>query len=216
MRKLLLIAVLTAGMCGLASAQEYKPGAGDFSLEVGFAPFGSNIINGGDLAGFIHFSDNVALRIGLSFGLHSETDDSGKTGSDLYILKKNRFDFGIEPGIVYSFNGTPRLAPYIGGGIYLGVLSTKTSVETNNKTTETTHPGGPDRYGDYFVFGVGAATGFNYYFAKNLYVGAEVNLAFKFTAFSNEKSTGDDMKDKVHDIDLGIGAQPLLRLGWTF
>ena len=222
MRKLLLIAVLTAGMCGLASAQEYKPGAGDFSLEVGFAPFGQNgnIINGGNLAGFIHFSDNVALRIGLSFGVDTYSWTNGESGDKEQISKASDLKFAIEPGIAYYFSGTPRLAPYIGGGLGLGLKSTSTKKE-HGYTEDVKHA----EDGDYFQFGLGAFTGFNYYFAKNLYIGAEVGLGFGFENYPNRKvtysgsgapSTPAESKEKEHGMHVGLDAQALLRLGWTF
>jgi opacity protein-like surface antigen len=218
MKKVLVIAVLTACMFNLVSAQEnYKPRSGDFSIEVGFAPLGVNdvIVNDGALAGFIHFSDNLALRVGLGFGFSSEKQDNGETGASLNVGSGSTFRLSLEPGIVYSFKGTPRLAPYVGAGIGLGLLSTTAKSETNSNTTETTHPGGPDFDGDYVVFGLGVSTGFNYYIAKNLYLGAEVGLGFNFTSYPNQKDSNPAGKEKWSGADIGLNAYPLLRLGWT-
>jgi opacity protein-like surface antigen len=223
MKKVLVIAVMTACMFSLVSAQEkYKPVAGDFSLEVGFAPFGSTIINDGALAGFFHFSDNVALRVGLGFGFGTDfKDKTGETGDKLDTERKSNFGLSISPGIVYSFKGTPRLTPYIGAGLNVGFRSTTEKTENGSVTKKVNHVGGFDT----FTFGLGVGTGFNYYVAKNLYVGAEVDLGFDFISYPNEKTTysgngapSNDAENKAkhRGMDIGINAYPLLRLGWTF
>jgi opacity protein-like surface antigen len=178
MKKVLVIAVMTACMFSLVSAQEkYKPVAGDFSLEVGFAPFGSTIINDGALAGFFHFSDNVALRIGLGFGVGSEFKSNGETGDKLQSYRESNFRVRLEPGIVYSFKGTPRLSPYFGVGIGIGFAthSEKTEAGYTTKVSNTYENDG-------ISLGLGIGTGFNYYIAKNLYLGAEVGLGLDFTS----------------------------------
>ena len=220
MKKVLVIAVMTACMFSFVSAQDkqenFKPKAGDFSLEVGFAPFAQDgIINDGALAGFIHFTDKVALRIGLGLGFDAFKDDDG----DSYIEKGNQFRLTLSPGIVYSFKGTPRLSPYIGGGLNIGFQSTTYKVKDDGKDVYTQkHPSG---FGDAFIFGFGGATGFNYYFAKKLYVGAEVGLNFNFTSYLQEKVEQTGMpniesKVKQSGTEIGLNAYPLLRLGWTF
>ena len=222
MKKVLVIAVLTVCMFGFASAQEnYKPKAGDFSLEVGFAPFGQDIINAGALAGYIHFSDNVALKIGLGLGFGHEKWDNGETGDKLGTYAENSFKVSLDPGIVYSFKGTPRLTPYIGAGLSFGILTHSTTTEVGSSSQEIAHCGDADA----FTFGLGAATGFNYYIAKNLYLGAEVGLNFNFTSYFNEKTTNTgngfgstpaESNESHNGLGFGIGAYPLLRLGWTF
>jgi outer membrane protein W len=218
MKKVLVIAVLTACMFNLVSAQEnYKPRGGDFSLEVGFVPFGQNIINEGGLTGFFHLSNNVALSLGLGLGFDSEVKNNGDTGDALLKNTESTFRFSLDPGIVYYFKGTPRLAPFIGAGISLGAQTKTIKDEVGTHEKKTKNCG----YADAFIFGIGASTGFNYYFAKNLYVGAQVGLGLEFKSYLNQKivETGQDHsdpKDKNHDTWIGIGAQPMLRLGWAF
>jgi len=218
MKKVLVIAVLTACMFNLVSAQEkYKPQAGDFSLEVGFAPFAKDgIINDGNLAGFIHFTDRLALRIGLGFGFGSQVEDNGESGASLFKKTRSYFGFDLEPGIVYSFKGTTRLTPYIGGGLKFGLLTTNQKWEEGNNVQEVANGTGLEA----FTFGLGCSTGFNYYFVKNLYIGAEVGLGLDYISYLNPKATSGSItteyKGKNHELGFGISAQPLLRLGWTF
>ena len=222
MKKVLVIAVLAVCTFSFASAQEnYKPRGGDFSLEVGFAPFGQDIINAGALAGYIHFSDNVALKIGLKLNTGSDKVDNGETGDKLDIKKSSNFNVSVNPGIVYSFKGTPRLTPYIGAGLGLGFGTHTYKHESGSSTQKRAHC----VEGDSFTAGLGVATGFNYYFAKNLYVGAEVELGFDYTIYFNEKitntgsgfgSTPAESNYSHTGANFGIGAYPLLRLGWAF
>ena len=214
MKKVLVIAVITACMFNLVSAQEkYKPKSG-FSLEVGCAPI-AGTISTTQLAGFIHFSDKLALRIGLELNFDGEGADNGKTGNELVKESNSEFGFSLEPGIVYFFKGTPRLAPYIGAGIGLGAKTINSSQKYGDTTNEHNN-----QKGSYIAFGLGASTGFNYYVAQHLYLGAELGFGLTYKSLLNEEIKEGNNTTKgegnAHEMGLGINATPMLRLGWTF
>jgi len=125
------------------------------------------------------------------------------------------FRISVDPGIVYYFKGTPRLAPYFGGGIGLGYSSNFHKYKTNDETEKERNIGESDS----FDFSLGITTGFNYFFAKNLYVGAEVGFGLGVSHYLTYWSNDDDFeksKERYNDLGVNLYAQPLLRLGWTF
>lgn len=195
MKKALFIA---AALCSasFANAQEenneaaasngLKPATGSFTTEVAFCPFQSTStsLENARLNGAYSFSDNWAIRAGLGWGVNTAKDkDDNKSTS-------NTFSFA--PGIVYSFEGTPKFNPYLGGELVF--RGTKTKVAD----AVTEHKVG---------FGVQAFTGMNYYFSQNLYVGVEFGIGFNY-----EKNK--ETEDKT--TSFAPYAQPAVRLGWAF
>ena len=206
MKKFLVIAASMMMTAFAANAQEaqaqteetaaqassaYKPEANRLTVEVGFNPFAGSsatTLENGRLNASYSLNENLALRAGLGFGFQSEKDkDDNKTSTN---------SFSFAPGVVYSFEGTDRFTPYVGGELVVGTSKSKT--DNGNTEVETAK--------DMF-FGVQAFTGMNYYFAKNLYVGVEIGLAFRFDKdrLSEDKTT-----------TFKPYAQPAVRLGWTF
>ncbi|MDR2823927.1 MAG: porin family protein [Prevotellaceae bacterium] len=223
MRKLVLIAVLAAGTLNFVSAQEsYKPSAGNFTLEAGFSPFSveGDIIDAAALSGFYHFSDNLALRLGLGFNYGSSFWKNGETGDAAAQQTNSSFEFSITPGIVYYFGGTSRLAPYVSAGLGIGYTTISAKDEDGTITAKMSSIAG-----SYFTFGVGLSAGFNYFIAEHLYLGAELGVQFFNVSIPNEKTvtSGEnappsppESKHKQGGMNIGITATPQLRLGWTF
>lgn len=224
MKKYLLMAVLATGMLSFVSAQNtYKPAAGSFTLETSFTPFAvyGNVIDAAGLTGIYSLSDNLAIRAGLGFNWNSDYWKNGETGDKLLSETGNSFAISFTPAFVYSFAGTPRLTPYIGAGLGIDYLTTSHKSEYNSITEKDSNIGTNDGFG----FHIGGFSGFNYYFAQNLYIGVELNLTFSTVSIPNQKtvysgqnapSTPAESKDKQGNYNIGFGATPSLRLGWTF
>ncbi|MCL2596897.1 MAG: hypothetical protein FWD66_04410 [Paludibacter sp.] len=224
MKKYLLMAVLATGMLSYVSAQDsYKPAVGSFTLETYFTPFAvaGNVIDAAGLTGIYSLSDNMALRVGLGFNWDSHYWKNGETGDALQSLSGNDFALSLTPAFVYCFAGTSRLTPYVGAGLGIDYITTSGTQESGTITLKGSNIGA----GDGFGFHIGAFSGFNYYFAQNLYIGAEINFSFNTVSIPNPKyvnsgqgapPTPAEAKDKQGAYHLGFGATPSLRLGWTF
>lgn len=173
-----------------AAAAGLKPGAGDFTTEVGFCPFTSTStsLENGRLNAAYYISDELAVRAGLGFGFNTQKNDNGG--------ESHQNSFSIAPGIVYNFDGTPKFNPYVGGEIIFRTTKNKDKVESTE--TVSNHTVG---------FGVQAFTGMNYYFSQNLYVGVEFGLGFGMTKDKETKNKATSFKPY---------AQPAVRLGWAF
>jgi hypothetical protein len=226
-KKVFLIGCIALCSIYAVNAQDYKPEAGKFSVEAGFAPFSeSPIVSDGNIMGILTLSDHFGIRLGLGFGFASASVNNGETGTETASQKVSETIFSIKPGIVYSFAGTSQLTPYIGAEIGLSSISTKQVSEVGTVMGTTTNSEGALTEAlPMTAFGVGVFTGFNFYFAKNLYLGAELSLGVMSAAYKNEKTeyrgTGAPdspaaSKYKRGGLEFEIGATPVIRLGWTF
>jgi len=164
------------------------------------------VINSSELLYRYYLTDKIVVRAG--FGINNVNNSGtykkdstyffsssipaqdGKTvnqnNSSTYSTKSS--GFSISPGVEYHFAGGSKLDPYAGIQVFLSskgtttVESTATTVDIyalNGKTiyeskeiTKTVTPGG-------LSFGVGAVTGFQYFFSEKFAVGAEYLLAFQ-------------------------------------
>lgn len=198
MKKLLLAGAIA--LTGLVSAQEYKPEAGDvtaeFMVKGGIDNTSFDFANGGTMGAAIrgrYFkSENVAYRAAVYVGNESNSVNDSKTS-------KTGFDLAF--GVEKHYNGTERLSPYIGAELYLGLASESTK-ENGNKASK------PSQFG----VGVRGVFGADYYFVKNVYLGAEAGLGIGY------KTVGEG-DPKVQDSSNSFSVAPFVagvRLGFVF
>ncbi|MDR2120325.1 MAG: porin family protein [Tannerella sp.] len=225
MKKYLIVFVMIAfgAIAGKAQESSVKPKKGSLALETGFSPFsvsGDNILlHSEQIRAIYSVSDKIGIRIGLGFSAASEISDNGQSSDDWEKTTGNSTGIAFTPGIVCNFKGTDKLTPYIGGEVIISVSSANSVVERKDYKQTTRNEG--DRFNS---FGVGAFSGFNYYFAKNLYVGAEVNIAFTSKSQKNTvietttsgKTETVEPKNEASKATLNTGCTPSLRLGWVF
>lgn len=206
------------------TASSYKPEEGSFMMEVGFAPFhtmkegstNDELVNlqGGLLRGVYVLTDNLQLNLGFGLSIYKTVDDNGATGDNWTKSTSRIALFTINPGLNYVFDGTDKLAPFIGGELEFGITSTKQTNESERAKTITKNENG------FNTFGAAAVSGFNYYFAKNIFIGAEVKLGVemvtnkKVSVESDGKTTTTE--NKAHAVSFSPQAVPSLRLGWAF
>lgn len=205
------------------TTNEFKPEEGKFLMEIGYVPFSvtgtntsSGAVNlpGGLLRGVYVLSESVELKLGFGVSIVKDVDDNAKSGDQWAKTSDRTATFSIEPGFNYCFEGTNRLEPYIGAELQFGINSTKSVEETqHNKNIVKNETG-------FNTFGVAGAAGFNFFVAKNLFVGAEVKLGVeiikdkKTTTEQNGTSTKEDTKN--HEVNFFPQAVPAIRVGWAF
>lgn len=237
MRNLLMAAILTIVGFGTLNAQtktlnvtavetseiNYKPGAGSFTLEVGFSPFNTSnetiSLSGGEIKGIYSITDNFGVRLGLGFSKVSSSVEREDANDDLDKEANSLSEFSLSPGIVYSFNGTSRLTPYVGLDLNFATAGDKVTYDYETLDTDGVTKNGTVGYN---AFGVNIFSGFNYYFAKNLYIGAEIGFGI---ASAKDKDVyveidGEDVSTKRQPQSKAtvatVFSAPTLRLGWTF
>lgn len=199
----------------VSTAKNFKPGSERFGAEAGLSLGGGFGLNGGNLNFNFTLSDEWMVRLGFGVTVDKysskEEDDKGHDTNS---------SFNVKPGIIYSFSGTDRLEPYVGAELVFGLTSTcnyryskidGAVYETEDKTRTSN-------------FGANAVTGFNFYVAKDLYVGAEVGLGFLVTPKSHKSGTdaegkeydSKDEKLKYHTTYISPICTPSVRVGWKF
>jgi outer membrane protein W len=225
MKKYLIVSAMIAVSmtAGMAQESSFKPEVGSLTLEVGFSPFnveGDNIqLSNGQIRAIYTITNNIGLRLGLGIGVASDSNDNALKDDDWMKLSSSISRISLSPGIIYNFSGTARLTPYIGAELNFATMSAKETLEEKNSKTIIKNEGGM-----FSTIGLGVFSGFNYYFARNLYIGTEIGLAFENRSLKNmvieTTENGviktDEPKDSNSQTSIGMIAMPTLRLGWTF
>ncbi|MFT5877566.1 MAG: hypothetical protein ACI8SA_001430, partial [Dokdonia sp.] len=205
MRKSVLLLTALFGIASISNAQEetFKPISGMSSLEVTFNPsaifnasttgnmFGLSSI-GGLNQGIKYrnwMNEKIAYRGTILVGLKNSsmpTVIQNSLGEDVDV-KDTYFEWAVQirPGVERHFAGTKRLSPYVGSELIIGIGSNSYKSERLNATDEVVtdvYKNNPNQgtwtYANGFTAGVGLIAGFDYYIAKDLYLGLEINYAF--------------------------------------
>lgn len=231
--------------------ETYKPVQGSQSLEVTFDPgaiFGSN---GGNIFALPGLGDANALNQGVKYRtfkksellayrvtalvgfntFNQSTETQNASGDDVELkTKQSEWAIQLRPGFEKHFTGTKRLSPYVGLEAILGFGANSLAIDelstVNGDDIETiTVKNDAANSADFlpgFTFGAGALAGFDYYVAKDLYLGLEVNYAFTFTQIGKVKT--ESTYDGVDDTEISgpsfmsfaPRATAQFKLGWNF
>ncbi|MBL7950811.1 MAG: hypothetical protein JNM62_03765 [Flavobacteriales bacterium] len=225
MKRALLLTAVVAGIAGTASAQ-YKPAAGERTLEVNFAPLGGTPVSIGGIKYRKFSSETKAFRLALFLGhanTTTTTQDEDNTLSQVELKdKESETTISIQPGIEKHFAGTERLSPYIGAVLNVGYGMT-------NKREEQQEPnnavGAKITKGGSLDLGLNAVAGFDYYVANKLYLGTEIGFGVALSNDLTNKISWENVtgaQDSESNVDnqakFNVGPNVIgqLRLGWVF
>ncbi|WP_461789130.1 hypothetical protein [Pedobacter sp.] len=217
MKKMLFLAAFAAASL-FANAQDsktnenndFKPSKGSFATELNFNPFKgnlsfNNVLN--QVKGRYFVSANLALRLGFNVNtLDSNLNYGNPYGAQSNFSSDERksTSFGLNIGIEKHFKGTKRLSPYIGADAFWGTRSAKQTISNNGSTTNVKNGWLDVTYvqsgsglvytyriseGAYSRFGISAVAGFDFYMAKNFFLGYEFNLGYSKTDFKSPDVT---------------------------
>ena len=199
----------------VSTSSELKAGADRFGAEVGFSFTNGVGLSGGTLNFDYALSDEWLLRLGFGLDVDKSVTDNGDLGKGHSTVSS----FEIKPGVAYRFSGTNRLEPYVGAELVYGFGSSLkySEVSSEGKTTETKSKDKTN------YFGANALTGFDFYVAKDLYVGAEVGFGFVVTPKSKtinevdgKEPEGEKDDTKSHVTSIKAVCNPSIRIGWKF
>ena len=126
--------------------------------------------------------------------------DGTDVANPLTYSKSGSFDFSIRPGIEKHFHGTNRLSPYVGGALNIGYSTSSDTEEYWGPDDFTASAANPNNYVEWeqktkdgsISFGLNALAGMDFYFADNLYLGAEFGFGFNFTSMNPTKYSSSD------------------------
>jgi len=208
MKKLLIFSLmLSFGLVTMAQKQQTD----SKTFEVNFAPLGGNPISINGIK-FRKFTDDyTALRLEVFAGLNSSKSVSMQEGAMVFnegtddeisnpltYSRTSAFDLSIRPGIEKHFDGTNRLSPYVGGAVNIGFSSSSATEEY--WSAPNTDQGDPEDFVEWeqktkdgsISFGLNALAGMDFYFADNIYLGAEFGFGLNFMSMSPTKYTSSD------------------------
>ena len=192
------------------------------SIEVNFTPFGNAGVISMNSLNFRRFIESdVAVRMGFSVDRKAWKTDNELVGDDAYVYKQSTFLFGLKPGIEKHLAGTGRLSPYIGAELEITFFRSKAEEISGDDTYEISGATDDDLSNrKYFYFGMGIIAGADYYFSKDIYLGAEVGLGFGTKTYGfvdiTQGNTTTTVGDKTRESRIGQYYNPALRLGWKF
>lgn len=223
MRKICLTFIFLSVVTVFTKAQEttFKPNKGTFSTEVMLTPLSEKPIqlNQIKFRGFV--SEKSVFRMAF---LISGTiqDDKNRVGTPDKIQKA--FEFSFKPGYEQHFAGTKRLSPYVGFEMDLGYKVSESEVEESGFSY--TIEGAWDDQGTERAFtrlGMNVICGFDFYIAKNLYLGSEFGYGYQLQNFDkitykrNDRLAGTTVLDEADTNYLfGPYVQNSIRLGFNF
>ncbi len=197
----------------------FKQSGDEFNLELQFTPFSSTPFAQVGIRGRKFIDSRNAWRSTLFLDYSSDSDYS-LAGDDELRFCTYDFNMNISAGRERHFEGTNRLSPYIGADVLLGygTAGTKEEILLGEDIEEL------QSCQAVFRWGLGAVGGFDFYFARDFYVGGELGVGFVSEHWGTEKI---DYVDKGGEIDteeipggssFDFGANVLtsIRLGYLF
>jgi hypothetical protein len=193
-------------------APTLKPQAKRVATELNVNPFNGSLSlnNSINQIKFRYFTaPDLAIRLGFNGNrINRYTENSNPYGTNSYRFEDERSSttIGLNFGVEKHFAGTKRLSPYIGADIIIQNKSSEQEITEGQRVTTITggwreyaySSGNPGyttiNYSElgYFRYGVNLLTGFDFYMAKHLFFGYEINFGFT-------KSTQQDLEVKQSD-----------------
>jgi outer membrane protein W len=198
-----------------------------FSLEGGLSlNTTSNTFNAPMLKLRYFATENIAARVGLQYNSSKEVNNFYGIGADgnesadslgTQTLKSSLT--WISLGGSYHFSQLEKLSPYVALDVMIGMGSSNeewadfdgTGYSKGSEATVSTKESG---------LGVGVSAGFDYYFAENVFMGAE--LGFTYASYKDKGgefssgSTTVTLHPTGNENSFGNSATAAIRLGWRF
>jgi hypothetical protein len=233
--------------CFVYGQDSLKVIGGRFTTELNINPFQgelslNNALNQIKVRYFL--SDNTALRIGLSLSARKSTIENSTvygTNPSNQENEKKTSTVGLNFGFEKHFKGTKRLSPYLSAELVVASKSSSHTVKTKSQTntpnvTETKIKGawqttifnnnGYPLYGyeerAFFQYGMNLVGGFDFYVARNFYVGYEIAFALLKTKYKNidittkPASTNPSPDSTQKDFSIGPNLINGIRVGFAF
>lgn len=225
MKKIAVVLFFIVAVIALNAQTEYKPVAGDLSLEMNFTPLGDAPLQIDYLRGRLFLSDKLALRLGVNVHMkNKKTEPENSTGGLDEDIKKYT-QLGIFPGIEVHLGNFERLSPYVGAEVGFSLKSSKEIYTSNSSSSvsESTWNGawqdGSERA--FSAFYLNGLIGADYYLSKKLFIGMEMGLGLQSVTNKEvtKEQTGqenDVVSVKGSEFDLGVNFNPAFRLGFCF
>ena len=235
---------------------EFKPGTGSVSTELNINPFKGELSLNNSLnqIKFRYFaSPGLAWRFGFNVGSTDSTFSSKQiygpnSGTADLDGSQKSFTIAANFGFEKHFKGTKRLSPYV--GVDFGIADRSSSVETTQgsvttKSKNVWYETVPYVYYSpstgyqvstarvatghgYTSFGVNLITGFDFYMARNFFIGYEFNFGLNAKKYKTPEITvtgqtpttpgnsNIEFETKNRTTSIGTNLMNGIRIGYVF
>lgn len=237
----LLVAAQAVSQDSLRTSNDHlKVSARHVTMELNINPFRgdlslNNALNQIKLRYFT--SDNFAIRLGFNIDTKKkETTVTNPYGTNPFISDESKkyTGVGINIGVEKHFAGTKRLSPFIAAEFSFGTKfsnytldegSVKTKIEGAWRSTTLVNNAFVYGYEErgYVKYGIGILAGFDFYIAKNFFVGYEAALQFSNIEYTDIDitTTGssfppDSPDSKETEISFAPALLNGIRIGYVF
>ncbi|MCH2197261.1 MAG: hypothetical protein MK081_00635 [Flavobacteriales bacterium] len=196
------IAAALLCLAGTNEVQAQKQIGGDKNVEFQFSPLGGNPIGINGIRLRLFNSESSAIRVNVFVGSSTDKTVNTEEGaistedpvSPILFDYARMFDLTIRPGYEMHFDGTDRLSPYVGAEIDFGIGNVSSESEFWGPN-DIDDAGELEQYivwtetqkQSYTRFGLNLLCGFDFYFADNVYLGAEMGFGFSNTSWADEE-----------------------------
>ncbi len=224
----------------VSSGDQLKASTGHLAMELNINPFRgdlslNNALNQIKLRYFT--SDNFAIRLAFNIDVKKkETTVTNPYGTNPFISNENKkyTGFGVNVGVEKHFTGTKRLSPYIGFEFSFGTKFSNYTLDDGTVKTKidgawrsTTLVNNNFVYGyeekGYVKYGFNLLGGFDFYVAKNFFVGYEAALQYSNLEYTriDITTTGSTFPpDSPDSKETEVSVSPMLlngiRIGYVF
>ena len=224
-----------------SSLDPLKVSSGQLAMELNINPFRgdlslNNALNQVKLRYFT--SDNFAIRLAFNIDVKKkETTVTNPYGTNPFISNEDKkfTGIGINLGVEKHFTGTRRLSPYVGFEFSFGTKfsnytlddgTVKTKIDGAWRTTTLVNNNffvyGYEEKG-YVKYGFNVLAGFDFYVAKNFFVGYEATLQYSNIEYTriDITTTGstfppDSPDSKEKEVSVSPALLNGIRIGYVF
>lgn len=221
---------------------DFKPQAKSISTELNFNPFKGNLsLNNAlnQIKARYFLTQGLALRLGFNISTKDSVMNAGTPYGvqGLYATNERKSNtLGLNFGIEKHFKGTKRLSPYIGFDLSISkrsasheIVSNAYTVSVKNGWVDLVLNSGGSPYisrvleNSYSQYGATAVAGFDFYMAKNFFLGYEFNLSYVKTSYETPEIaiTGPQITNPNYISNnsssaLGTSLVNGIRIGYSF
>lgn len=197
--------------------------SGSVTLELEFAPLGSEPLKINSLRARYFLNETLALRTSIFIGGKRNASTTFNSDSTLTFNNSNgNLDFALRPGIEHHFTLSNKLSSYIGGEFYYGYNSTNNLAQTPN-SDNTVMTIQQKQYSS--SFGINVLSGTDFYFSEKIYLGVELGFGFLYGGRSIAKTKYENQdpssnlentvsKGNSTSLNWGPNYQGTIRLGY--
>lgn len=196
-----------------------KQSDGSIIAELNFTPFGESPLSVNGLKFRFFGEENFAIRSQLNIATTSsesvisqagELVEGSDSNAEPVMMKASTFDFSFAPGVELHTGDADRVSPYFGAYFLIGAGNSEVEAETwgpidvsnvdvpanwQNWSTIQTTP--------YASLGLGLLSGVDFYFSDNIYLGAEIALAFERINWKDTETTFSNLRGYQLSINPG-------------